>query len=258
MKLPRLEHSVYTMTIPSSQKEVQYRPYTVGEEKILLTASETDNTKEITGAIKKLIEVCTFEQLDVSELTSYDVEYAFLKIRSQSVGENIELTYRVQTCPNNDNEPCKDSINMAISVDDIQIMKLDEDDKYVSLNDPNVSDDFRATEKILKLDSVISIKITHPSIDTIAAVEGLDDPIEIERELLANIIKEVHDVENVYTDFTKEECIEFASQMTAGQRQKILDFIESIPVLRYENTYKCKKCGFQEDIVLEGLQSFFV
>ena len=86
MPLPILESSKYTVTIPSTGKIVEYRPFLVKEEKILLIAQESNDSTQMFSAMKEIIRACTFEKLDINSITSYDLEYIFLKLRSKSIG----------------------------------------------------------------------------------------------------------------------------------------------------------------------------
>ena len=90
MALPILETASYELTLPSTDVVVKYRPFIVKEEKILLQALESQNQKQIVQALKDIVSTCTFGQLNVDELPTFDLEYVFLQIRSKSVGEDSE------------------------------------------------------------------------------------------------------------------------------------------------------------------------
>src|SRR5210317_233887 len=98
MALPILNNAtLHEMTIPSTGKTVSYRPYLVKEEKILLQAKESNDEKTQQKAMLKLIEACV-EDIDVNALTTFDVEYIFLMLRSKSSGETIELEWKCGSC----------------------------------------------------------------------------------------------------------------------------------------------------------------
>ena len=95
MALPKLSHPIYELALPSSKKVIKYRPFLVKEEKLLLMAQSGNDTKEVIGTIKQVINNCILsEDVSVDELTSFDIEYIFIKLRSKSIGNIIELTYR--------------------------------------------------------------------------------------------------------------------------------------------------------------------
>ena len=102
MPLPKLNTPEYSLNVPSSDEEIKFRPFVVAEEKLLLIAQETGDEAAMLAAVKKIVEGCTFNALDVEHMPLFDLEYIFLKIRSKSVGETS--TIRVK---------CKDGKNFA-------------------------------------------------------------------------------------------------------------------------------------------------
>ena len=62
MALPKLETPVYTLTIPSTDEEVKYRPFLMKEQKRMMIAQESEDDTEITDAINQLIIDCTFNK----------------------------------------------------------------------------------------------------------------------------------------------------------------------------------------------------
>lgn len=114
MGLPIVATPKYEITIPSTGQKVEYRPFLVKEEKILLLASETKDEREQVRAMKEAIKNCTFEKVDVEKLAPFDIEYIFLKLRSKSVGETVEVSV---SCDEN----CKESVKIPIRLDDIEV-----------------------------------------------------------------------------------------------------------------------------------------
>ena len=55
MGLPTITVPQYTLTVPSSGKEIKYRPFLVKEEKILLLAMESDDPADMVAATKDII-----------------------------------------------------------------------------------------------------------------------------------------------------------------------------------------------------------
>ena len=99
MALPKLETPVYTLTIPSTDEEIKYRPFLVKEQKRMIMAQESENETELLDAMKQLIRDCTFEKIDPATCPLFDAEYVFLQIRSKSVGETISVNI---TCPDDE------------------------------------------------------------------------------------------------------------------------------------------------------------
>ena len=108
MALPKIKHPTYKITIPSNEKEVNFRPFTVQEEKLLLMAKNSEKTEDIINTVKQVIQNCIIEPIEIEKLAIFDIEYIFIKLRSKSVGEIVELDY---TDPE-DGENIKFNINL--------------------------------------------------------------------------------------------------------------------------------------------------
>ena len=55
MPLPKISTPTYSLELPSSGQEINYRPFLVKEEKVLVIALESEDTKQITNAIKAVL-----------------------------------------------------------------------------------------------------------------------------------------------------------------------------------------------------------
>ena len=113
MALPIIESPKYETTVPSTGKKVQYRPYLVKEEKILMIAMESEDQALIVRAMKNVIKACTFDKLDPDKLCTFDIEYLFLKLRAKAVGEVSKVGLKC--------EKCDKATDVSINLDSIQI-----------------------------------------------------------------------------------------------------------------------------------------
>ena len=128
MALPRLNDvPKYTLKIPSTKKEITYRPFLVKEQKVLLMALESQDDKQILQAVLDTIEACVLDKINATNLALFDLEYVFLKIRSVSVGEGAEVTIKCQKCEN----PVKTKIDLnSITFDKMPENRIKINDKY--------------------------------------------------------------------------------------------------------------------------------
>ena len=247
MGLPTIAVPEYTLTIPSSGKEVKYRPFLVKEEKILLLAMESEKTEEIIDATKTIIENCVYGDFNVNEMPTFDVEYIFLQLRGKAKGEVLDLKYN---CPK-----CKQEILVDINIDDIAIKRNEEHTK-----------DVKITEEL-------GVMMKYPNLSLQTKIAQEDEKPEVERlfETMIDCIDYIYDKETTYPskDHTKEEMTIFLESLTDNQFQKISKFFETSPVLKHNIKLHCKnkgkvpkgekkkECGYKEKITLEGLNSFF-
>lgn len=253
MALPRLNYPTYLTTIPSSGKKTKFRPFTVNEEKILITAYESKDVQEILTATKTVITNC-FDITDVDELTNYDVDYLFLQIRGKSVSSVADLYYRVMACKLNDGEPCEKVIKISINLDDVKIQEFDKDSgDYVEYEPKNkVNGGFK-----IKLSEEIGVIMKHPGFAETEKLALLDD--QSADELAKICIVSIYDEESVYdaSEYSKQDIDEFYLALTTDVKQKLIDFVDNIPELRYETTFTCKECGYSENLIFNDLESFF-
>lgn len=235
MALPKLNVPKYKTNLPSTGKVVNYRPFLVKEEKLLLIASETGNQEDLVGAIKDILISCT-DIKDINALTTFDIELLFLKVRTKSVGENVEVTV---TCPD-DNET---EVEVSIPLDEIQIIK---DKKHKSE---------------LKLSDEIAITMGYPSIETFVSMNFDTNKSQIDQvfEMAASCVKTISDVNQVYdcADSPKEELLEFFDQLSTKQFMMVQEFFETMPKLSHTVKVTNPNTGVESEIVLEGLSSFF-
>ena len=238
MPLPKISTPTYELVIPSSKKKVKYRPFLVKEEKILIVAMESEDTKQIASAVKDVIKSCIITRgVKVEELSTFDIEYLFLNIRGKSVGEEIEVNVY---CPD-DGET---QVPVTIDLDDINVIKNDEH-----------------TNKI-KLDENLMMEMRYPSLD-----EFIKNNFDFKSEnamdqsfnLIASCINNIFSDEEVWAaeDCTKKEIKEFLEQMNSAQFKDIEKFFETMPKLSHKIKVTNPKTKVESEVVLEGLASFF-
>ena len=238
MPLPKIATPTYELELPSTGETIQYRPFLVKEEKLLVLALESENTKEITTAIKNVIKSCIFTKgIKVESLPTFDIEYLFLNIRGKSVGEEIEVNI---ICPD-DGETY---VLTKINIDDIQVQKKEEH-----------------TNKI-KVDSSIVMEMRYPSLEQFIKSNfdfNSDSSMDQSFDLVAACVDKIYNEDEVWAsaDVTKKELIEFLEQMNSSQFKEIEKFFETMPKLSHEVKIKNPKTEVESTVVLEGLSSFF-
>jgi len=243
VKLPKIDVVNYTLEIPSTKKELLYRPFLVKEEKILLQATQQNNEKDTIRAITQIINNCILtEDFNVDELTLFDLEYIFLQLRAKSIGEVIELTLSHPNNKNKSGEECTGVFPYELNVDDIE----------VCFNEKN--------NNVIKLSDTMGVKLKYPSYKLLPKLTKIkEDNFDSILDVILNCVDYIYDGDNVYyaKDISKSELSEFFMNFNTKQFQEVQTFFETLPIIRKEIIYTCPKCGEEEKIVLEGLQNFF-
>lgn len=246
MALPQIDTPIYALKLPSSGEKVQYRPFLVREEKILLTAMEgAKNLKgqEFQSAVRdvivRIIGNCTDGKVDGGGLPAFDVDYLFLNIRAKSRGEVIEPSF---TCNQEiDGNICGTVDKFAVKIDDIKVEFPKEDySKVMITDDVGLQFKFLTTEEMKVHDNET-------------------DNIEKMFKIIVDSVDYVFDEENVYKgkETSKGEMMQFVENLTEGAFDNIKLFFANQPRLKHVIEYKCSKCGHKEPVALEGLEDFF-
>ena len=238
MPLPKIATPTYELELPSTGQEIKYRPFLVKEEKVLVIALESEDPKQITTAIKTVIKNCIHTKgIKVESLPTFDIEYLFLNIRGKSVGEELDVNI---ICPD-DNET---EVPVNIYLDDINVVKNDEHNN------------------LIKLDDTIAMQMRYPSLDQFIKNNfELNEKNAMDQsfDLIASCVDKILTEDEVWTaaDCTKKEMNEFLEQMNSSQFKEIEKFFETMPKLTHTVKFKNPKTKKENEIVLEGLSSFF-
>ena len=231
MSLPKLVTPEHTIELPSTGEKVNFRPFLVKEEKILLTALEAGENSDIVKAIKQVMTNCILSDLDVDNISFFDFEYLFLMLRSKSVGNGLDLTLL---------HNCEDpGIENKVMVD---------------LDTIKVKFPKEHTSKIM-IDDVYGVKMKYPTIKDSEKYQNMSN--ENLLEILGDFIEFVYDKDNVYDEFTEKEMSDFVESMNKSQLENIMTFFNNMPSLKHDLTYTCKKCKETVTHKIAGLNSFF-
>ena len=238
MPLPTISTPTYELTLPSSNRKVKFRPFLVKEEKILILAMESQDTKQIVRSVKDVISKCILTRgIKVEKLSTFDIEYLFLNIRGKSVGEDIEV---MVTCPDDG----KTQVPMSINIDSIKIQR-----------DENHTKD-------IKLDDVYTLRMKYPSLNefiknNFGSVEemGVDDTFD----LIASCIDQVYSEEESWAseECTKKELSDFVESLNTSQFKLVENFFVTMPKLSHTVKVTNPNTKVESEVKIEGLQSFF-
>ena len=238
MALPKLVTPTYELTIPSTGKEVSYRPFLVKEEKILLMALDSEDNREQVKAIRQIMNNCILDDVNTNDLPMFDLEYIFLQLRSKSVGEVVSLEFNC--------EGCGTPIQLDIDISKIEIKKTPGHTNKVEISDE------------------IGMILNYPKMDVISLMGGEDlednkKSFDILLNMIVGCVDSIYDNDQVYKseDSTPEEMKEFLLNLSQTQFEKINQFFETMPKLEHQVNVTCNKCDYKEERTIQGMQSFF-
>ena len=235
MALPKLDIPKHKLTVPSTQEEIEYRPFLVKEQKVLMIAQEGGEDKDIATALGDLVKTCTFGSIDPNINPMFDIEYVFLQIRSKSVGDIIEVS---ALCP--DDEETRVPVKITLSELQVQI-------SVEHTNEYQLNDD-------------IKMVFRYPVLSDLLGVSEKISDVEKTFMLLLKCVTEIHHGEEIFNriDITDKELEEFIDSMSGEQFEGILDFYETMPKLRHVVNVTNPNTEVKSEVLLEGLESFLV
>ena len=233
MVLPKLKTNEYTLTVPSTQEEVKFRPFLVREQKILMIAEESNDEKQIASSMARLVSDCTFQSVDAAESPMFDIEYIFLQIRSKSVGEQVELEL---TCPD-DNET---RVKVEINLNEINIQMNLEHSKSIKLTDD------------------IALNFRYPMMKDFESLNSDVGEFEQTMQMIYSCIESVQSGEELIQriDMTYDEIVEFIDSFNTAQLESVVKFFQTMPKLRHVIDIVNPKTKKKSELLLEGLESF--
>ena len=233
MALPKLKTSEYTLTLPSTQEQIQFRPFLVREQKILMIAQESEEDNQIADAMGRLVSDCTFGAVDGDVNPMFDLEYVFLQMRGKSVGNEVKLSL---VCP--DDDETKVDVDIDLSKVDVQ-MNLEHSQN-------------------IKITDEISINFRYPRLKDIENISEEKGDFEQSIDMILSCIESVQNQDELIhrIDMTKDEIMEFIDSMNSDQMESVMQFFETMPKLRHVVEVKNPKTKVKSEILLEGMQSF--
>lgn len=239
MALPKIELPIYDLTIPSTEKVIQIRPFKVKEEKLLLIAAESNDPDEMINATKQVVNNCIItEKVEIDKLTFFDIDYIFIVLRAKSVGDKIAMKYTCNAVVEED-KICGGSFDAEFDISNVKVIK----------NDDNMKIDL----------GNITMKMKYPNYTVMKAISDKDSVIDKKIKLIAACVDMVTQGDKVYTrkDFTEKEMINFIENLTENQYKKLEIFIDDLPYFIVRLEKDCPKCGFHHVMEYNDLTDFF-
>jgi len=234
MALPKLATNKYELTLPSTGEKVEYRPFLVKEEKLLLTAQSAGTERDQINAIKEIVRACTFDKLDADKIAFFDLEYVFLQLRAKSVGESAKIEI---TCPDDG----ESKVIVTVNLTDIECKRSVEHNDKIELTDG------------------VGMIMQYPKVDIMVDAQGVADDPNKSFDIIKKCIGQIYDAENVYdrADMDEKELDEFIESMSHEQFTKMQTFFETMPRVKHSVKVKNPNTGVESEVVLEGMASFF-
>jgi hypothetical protein len=231
MSLPKIATPTFELDLPSSGK-IEFRPFLVKEEKILLMARESGDRGDITRALKQIINNCAItEGFDVDKIPLFEMEYIFINLRANSIDDKIRAR--------------------VIDSDDGKTYEIEVDLKEIKIEgtDPDPT---------IEIENGIGVKMKYPTAKLTDELKDVKSITDLNYQIIKNSIEHVYDAEDVYpwTEVTDEEKDEFLNSLNVKAYDKLIEFLDSLPNIKHVVTYENSE-GKTKRVVFKTLDDFF-
>lgn len=238
MSLPKINRPCYFTNIPSTKEKIKYYPFSVRDEQQLLVAKESKDTEQIFNAIADVFTNC-IPGIDVSKLSSYDIEFLFIQLRARSIGEIVELEFICE---------CNKRNKLTIPLLDIEVDFSKNSNSLV-----HIGEDEETNHKLY-------LELKYPTFDIALKLKDKSGTFLDNLLIKECIVRIIDEQNNVITDMSEcslEDFNVWYKDLHIRTQHEIYEFILSTPIVRYATTIECK-CGKKNDIILEGMDNFFI
>ena len=234
MALPKLNSTPkYEMNIPSTGETVRFRPFLIKEEKSMLIAAESGDNRTILLSLLDTLKACCDAEINENKLSTFDVEYMFLKLRAKSVGETTKIGVKCNNCGHTN--------TLDVNIEEIEIKKPE-------------------TEKLVQLTDKIQVELDYPTFsDVLNSDLGIKSTASEQLFSMMNFVFKtvITDDERInLKEVSKEELTDFIESMDSRQFSKVKDFIQEIPKLKHSYDIECGGCKENIKGDMEGLANF--
>ena len=233
MALPKLNTPKYYTKVPSTGTDVEFRPYQVREEKMLMIAAESQDERQTINAMKDLISACTFGAVDITKLTMFDLEYIFVKLRSKSVGESTTIGMKCKSCSHQN--------DVKVSLEDVTV---------------NLNQDLNSN---IELSDGIGVTMKYPGVNDVMDIDSNLSDVEKMMGMVRASIDTIYTSEEVFNikDQSTKEVDEFIDSLTSKQFDNIRNYLEEMPSAQLKVDFNCEYCDEHNEQIVKGTANFF-
>lgn len=232
MAIPMVKVPKFTTTLPVTGEKVEFRPFLVKEEKLLLLASESSDADSAVNAMADIVENCTYGKIKVSEYSLADTQWLFLQIRGKSIGEEV---------------------NVYLLCGECGAKHL----KTISLTDFEVTFP-ENSQKLIDIDGSVKVELKYPTIYHYNYLFENKDENAV-YQVVADCIKKIYSEDEVFVNDgnSDAELREFVENLTAEQFEKFEQFFVNMPVMLKETNFVCTKCEKPNKLEINSIEHFF-
>lgn len=248
MALPKYEQPHFNTILPLSKMNVNYRPYLMKEQKMILIAMDGEDDDDIITSVTQIISNCTEGTVDARKLNAVDIGFLMAKIRSASEGGLVDVNMRCRNIvkikdedgnETEEEKECGHGTEMSVDLESMELVgDLDEERSKIEIV------------------SGIGIKLKVPGIDMLEILSGKRESMIDALPILIDYIYDneggIYKLENE----SKAEIERFIDNLSKKNIDDITKYFNEMPRLVIKIPFTCEKCGHSEVVMIEDIQSF--
>ena len=233
MDLPKIDKPIIKIEIPSTKKQMPFRPFLVKEEKILLMAKDSQDPSDILLAIKQIVTNCSLDpSVNLNTMTIFDLEYVYLKLRSASVNNIVKVLIK--------------------DYDDDKDYDLEIDLNGVIVDFPEKSDNK------IEISKTSGILMKYPSSMLYEDKEYLNLQDDYLFNLMVRCVDKIYDGDKIYEgkNYSIKDLSEFLENLDLKTYEKMKLFLDQTPKLKYVLKYT-NSLNKEKTLEFNSLNDFF-
>lgn len=221
---------------------LEYTPFTVGQESILLDIADSRNkdgkkhkAKMLEGLNQIVSECIVTPNYPTKDIPLFMLEMIFLKLREKSINELVEFTYVCKAPVGEEEKPCGTTIPVTVKLEDVTLKEYPDHKRIIMVTD------------------TIGIKFKYPTLESLEEEGG-------EAEAVVSCIEQIFDGDKVYDldAVSTAALVKFYKDLEMKVKAKVLrEFMNTMPNINYEAKIPCPKCGKEHMLQLTELSDFF-
>ena len=238
--LPKIDLPTYELKLPSNGQKVEFRPFLVKEEKLLLMAAKSNDATEILKTTKQVINNCILsDNVNVDTLPFFDVDCLFIAMRAKSVGESIDVNYICQAQV--DGQQCGGRFPVKIDISNVDVEKNEDITSEIKFNDNLI------------------FYMKYPSYSIIKLLNEDDDSLEKKIKIISASVDKIFANGQFYTskDLAPEELYDFIENLTQEQFGRLTEYTSNFPSFYVKAEGTCEKCGKSHTVRYKDFLRFF-
>lgn len=243
--LPVIDVPIFTVDLLSVDNPIRFRCFTVKEEKLFLMAAESGDPKSMMETTRQVLRNCVLDELDIESIPAFDVETLFMNVRARSVGEVVNLNYKCNNTvgETESGEPKRCNHNVKIDVNLLEIQ-------------PAFGE---GHDKKIEITPEVGMVLKYPNVKTIEKAQN-SSAADAMVDLAVDCVDYIYNKDEIFysKDVPRDELVNWFEKLQSKDLEKIRKFFDTLPKIKKDVHFHCNKCNYEEDITIEGLESFFV